>query len=65
MKNLGNRVTHIENMALVYAITNLDGYRHGRSTLQEYYFPIRSLSEAINASDDLVDVYEEDAGLTF
>lgn len=58
MKNLGNGVTRLENMALIYAITNLDGYKHNKSTLREYYFPIRSLSQAI----DNVDAFERDYG---
>ena len=51
MNNLSNGVMGVRYKALVCAITNLDGYRHGRSTLQEYYFPIRSLSEAIYSAE--------------
>ncbi len=67
MKNFGNGVTHIENMALVYAITNLDEYRRGGSSLQKYYFPIRSLSEAINSTelDNYIEYGEEENTLIF
>jgi len=64
MKNLGNGVTRLENMALVYAITNLDGYKHNRSTLREYYFPIRRLGMAIDNVDILQQEYEQKDELT-
>ena len=63
MNNNSNGVTHIENMALVYAITHLGEYRDGVSTMQKYYFPIRSLSQAINNSGNYVKEYTEDNGL--
>lgn len=53
MKDKVNGVTELQYSALVYAITNLQGYKNGESTMQKYYFPIRSLSEAINSSDNL------------
>lgn len=60
-----NSVSRLENMALVYAITHLDEYKRGVSTMQKYYFPIRDLSEAINATDDMVDEFVEESGLSF
>ncbi len=51
--NKANGVTEVQYNALVYAITHLDGYRRGKSSLQQYYFPIRSLSEAINNTNNL------------
>ena len=62
MKNLGNGVTCVENMALVYAITNLKGYKHGRSPMREYYFPIRKLGLAIDNIDTFEQEFED--GLT-
>lgn len=64
MENLSNGVTHVQNMALVYAITHLSEYRDGVSTMHKYYFPIRSLSEAINNSDNYIDEQVEEDGLT-
>ena len=64
MKNLGNGVTRLENMALIYAITNLDQYKYGRSPMREYYFPIRSLSKAIDNVETFEVEYEQEDGLT-
>ena len=64
MNNL-NGVTHVQNMALVYAITNLREYKNGVSTMQKYYFPIKNLSEAINNVDNIYqNEVEEESGLT-
>ena len=59
-----NGVSKLENMALVYAITHLDEYKRGVSTMQKYYFPIRDLSMAINATDNIVDEFVEESGLS-
>ena len=64
MNNLINGVTMVQNMALVYAITHLEGYRNGESSMQKYYFPIRNLSEAIIESDNYIDEFENESGLT-
>lgn len=63
MKNLGNRVTNLESMALLYAITNLDEYRRGVSTMQKYYFPVRKLSMAVNSVDTLTAERVEESSL--
>ena len=67
MKNLENGVTEIRYSSLVYAITNLQGYKKGKSSMQEYYFPIRSLSEAINSTelDNYIEYGEEKNTLIF
>lgn len=62
MKETVNGVNELQHNALVYAITHLGEYRDGVSTMQKYYFPIRSLSEAVKNSDDLY--FEEESGLT-
>jgi len=62
--NKANGVSHIEYNALVYAITHLEGYKVGRSSMQEYYFPIKNLSQAINATDNYVEEFVEEEGLT-
>ena len=64
MRNLGNGVTRLENMALIYAITNLEGYKHNRSPMREYYFPIRKLGMAIDNVDAFEQEYEQDDELT-
>ena len=64
MNNSINGVTMVQNMALVYAITHLEGYRNGESSMQKYYFPIRNLSEAIIESDNYIDGFENESGLT-
>ena len=61
MKNLGNGVMVARYNVLVGVIGNLDGYRYGRSTLQEYYFPIRSLSEAVYSAELNNCIEQEDA----
>lgn len=63
MKNLGNGLTRLENMALIYAITNLDEYKSGRSTMREYYFPIRSLCQAIDNIEQFENEYKQEGGL--
>jgi hypothetical protein len=66
MKDKVNGVTELQNNALVYAITHLGEYRDGVSTLQKYYFPIRSLSEAVHNSDNLyLEEHIEESGMTF
>ena len=50
-------IYELENLALVGAITNLNPYRDGRSTLHERYFPIRLLSKAVH---EMVDTYGQD-----
>ncbi|MFQ6724359.1 MAG: hypothetical protein ACLRFE_03400 [Clostridia bacterium] len=62
--NKVNGVTELQNTALVYAITHLEGYKRGKSSMQQYYFPIKSLSEAIN-NEDLYNEIEEEDTLTF
>ena len=63
--NKANGVTELQYNALVYAITNLQGYKKGESSMQKYYFPIRSLSEAINNSDNLyLEEHIEESGLS-
>lgn len=64
MKNLGNGVTNLESMALLYAISNLGEYRQGVSTMQKYYFPVRRLSQAVNNVETLLEEYIEQDGLT-
>ena len=64
--NKANGVTELQYNSLVYAITHLGEYRDGVSTMQKYYFPIRSLSEAINNSDNLyLEEQVDESGLTF
>lgn len=66
MKNLDNGVMTARYNVLVSVIGNLDGYRHGVSTLQKYYFPIKSLSEAVHNSDNLyLEEHIEESGITF
>ncbi|MBQ3502318.1 MAG: hypothetical protein IJA72_01470 [Clostridia bacterium] len=55
MKNLGNGVTNLESVALLYAISNLGEYRQGVSTMQKYYFPVRKLTMAVNNVDTLTE----------
>ena len=50
-------IYELENLALKRAITNLNPYREGRSTLREYYFPIGALSKAVH---EMVDTYGQD-----
>ena len=38
--NKANGVNKLQNEALVYAITHLEGYKRGESSMQKYYFPI-------------------------
>ena len=64
MRNLGNGVTNLESVALLYAITNLDEYRRGVSTMQKYYFPVRKLSIAVNNVDTLTEEHVEESELT-
>lgn len=60
-----NSVSRLENMALVYAITNLGEYKRGVSTMQKYYFPIRDLNQAINNADNIIeDNFEEESDLS-
>ncbi len=63
MRNLGNGVTNLESVALLYAITNLGEYRQGVSTMQKYYFPVRKLSMAVNNVDTLAEEHVEESGL--
>ena len=59
-----NGISRLENIALVYAITHLDEYKRGVSTMQKYYFPIKNLREAINNVDSMyADELEEETGL--
>ena len=50
--NKANGVTELQYSSLVYAITHLGGYKVGKSSMVKYYFPIRSLSEAVNKLDE-------------
>ena len=60
--NKANGVTELQYNALVCAITHLEGYKKGKSSMREYYFPIKSLSEAINNVDEqyLNEIEQED-----
>lgn len=65
MNNYVNGVTNLQYSSLVYAITNLQGYKKGESSMQKYYFPIKSLSEAVNNSaNEYIEEFSEDTGLT-
>lgn len=58
--NKANGVTELQYNRLIYAIGNVTQYRNGVFTMQKYYFPIRSLSNAIDNVDTFERDYEQD-----
>ncbi len=60
-----NGLNQLSNVALVYAITNLDCYKSGKSSMQQYYFPIRRLTSAVNSlGNSYSDIAEQETELT-